>query len=672
MAVMDIPGFELIEKIGAGGMATVWKARQLSLNRTVAIKILYSKFAVDPLDVQRFQHEAQSAARLKHSGIVQIYDANAIEGVYYFVMEYVAGYTVGQWLKRRGVLSVKDALLVTQCVVDALLYAWNEAALIHCDIKPENVMVDADGSVKVSDLGLARTLSTMALSTATDEIMGTPSYMAPEQALGEPDLDYRADIYALGATLYHMVTGRVPFAGGDAETVMNQQVNGTLPDPMDLNPKLPAAVCWVIEHMMAKEPDARPDSWEAVRREIELAKKGIRPSINLAPGESTVARSRKRVPPATRPQTDLWTAPKATPMRSGVRLAGVLAIAAGALYVYLQWKSGAFSVIGLRSAPRAPDAAPTQPPVTPDATPPTVPEQSDASLQWEQAYDEAVAWYRANPGEFDEAIARFQRISREASGTAYGSAARTRVEALRAEREQRVHDVMADLQVASDALIQDGEQEAAARLYESYTGALAAETSVDRAARAQAIRAQAPVSTTPPSFTLEGVVGGVVARAMSGRLDEAITLVDEALNDAALDGQYGKLLDMRQELNAARRVKARIMGRFADSIGQIVEVEMRTGKRRVRVVSVEGSSVVADLVGGTDDSRVSARIEITEDHLAFRERIRRLGDDSEPGVLLVKGIMAAEAGSGSFARRYLSQTSPVMAQALVDATAGLP
>ncbi|MEI8354199.1 MAG: serine/threonine-protein kinase, partial [Lentisphaerota bacterium] len=149
---LHIPGFEMIEKIGQGGMAVVWKARQISLDRIVAIKVLSAQYKRDAADVQRFQSEAQQAAKLKNAGIVQVYDTGVVKGVYYIVMEYVAGYTVGDWVRRKGALSEKDALQVCEHVAKALEYAWQRAGIIHCDIKPDNVILDADGSVKVADL----------------------------------------------------------------------------------------------------------------------------------------------------------------------------------------------------------------------------------------------------------------------------------------------------------------------------------------------------------------------------------------------------------------------------------------------------------------------------------------------------------------------------------------
>ena len=164
-APFELPGFEILEKLGEGGMATVWKARQLSLDRIVAIKVMSSVLAEDADDVERFQAEARSAAKLKDQGIVQVYDADAHNGMYYFVMEFVAGYSVGDWIRRSGAIDESDILLVAESVAAALAHAWEKESIVHCDIKPDNVMIDGDGTVKVADLGLARSISAASSST---------------------------------------------------------------------------------------------------------------------------------------------------------------------------------------------------------------------------------------------------------------------------------------------------------------------------------------------------------------------------------------------------------------------------------------------------------------------------------------------------------------------------
>jgi serine/threonine-protein kinase len=297
----QIPGFEMIEKLGQGGMAVVWKARQISLDRIVAIKVLSAQYKHDATDIQRFQSEAQQAAKLKNAGIVQVYDTGVENGVYYIVMEYVAGDTVGDWVRRKGTLSEKDALRVCEHVAIALDYAWKNAGIIHCDVKPDNVMLDADGSVKVSDLGLSRTIKAMNATLADEEVMGTPAYISPEQAMGVPDLDCRADIYSLGAMLYHLVTGTPLFKGHPDALVMDLQVSDTVPNALDVNPKVTRHLCALIERMLAKNRDSRYRDWTAVRADMARIKKGL-PLIRPTPQGGSTMRPPTQSQSMVRPQ----------------------------------------------------------------------------------------------------------------------------------------------------------------------------------------------------------------------------------------------------------------------------------------------------------------------------------------------------------------------------------
>jgi len=276
MTELGLSGFEMIERLGGGGMATVWKARQVSLDRLVAVKILPPTRGT-PEGVRRFQTEAQTAAKLKHPGIVQVYDACVENGIYFFVMEFVAGYTVGDWVRRKKVIPEHDALVVADCVADALQYAWDKERIIHCDVKPDNIMVDSDGTVKVADLGLARTISAMAADEVDEEVMGTPAYMSPEQAMGMSDLDPRTDIYSLGAVLYHLLTGRVMFEGESEDRMMELQAESEPEAARKLNPQISKGADLLLKGMLAKEKGSRHADWPAVRKDIARVEKGQLP-----------------------------------------------------------------------------------------------------------------------------------------------------------------------------------------------------------------------------------------------------------------------------------------------------------------------------------------------------------------------------------------------------------
>jgi serine/threonine-protein kinase len=268
-----IEGFEIVGLLGQGGMATVWKARQRSLNRLVAIKVLSANVANEPDDLLRFCEEARATAKISHPGIVQAYDAVFAEKLY-FVMELIDGYTVGQWLRRKGSIPFPEALLVAESVAAALDYAWEQIGMIHCDLKPDNIMVDADGTVKVADLGLSqRHLAQMDL---TDEVLGTPHYMSPEQIQGGA-LDCRSDIYAMGATLYHMLTGRFLF-DGKPTAVLDAHLEKAAPSLRQANPEIPAGVALLVEKMLSKSPQDRQQNWRQVVDDLQRIGQDLPPA----------------------------------------------------------------------------------------------------------------------------------------------------------------------------------------------------------------------------------------------------------------------------------------------------------------------------------------------------------------------------------------------------------
>ena len=220
---LNIPGYEIIEKIGEGGMANVYMARQTRLDRIIAIKVL--KYGLsddineDSENRDRFKMEAQAVARINHPNLVQIIDFGEHEGHTYIIMEHVPGCTIGDLLQLRHSINEKDGYAICSELANALDHCWNQHRMIHCDIKPDNVIVHTDGTIKLADLGLARVKGFRQIQSQEDFVMGMPNYFSPEQALDEVELDCRADIYSLGAMLYQMLTGIVPFEGDDPEAV---------------------------------------------------------------------------------------------------------------------------------------------------------------------------------------------------------------------------------------------------------------------------------------------------------------------------------------------------------------------------------------------------------------------------------------------------------------------
>ncbi len=292
-----IPGYEISGVLGEGGMGTVYLATQLSLKRKVAVKILPPSLAGDESYLSRFRHESKAAAKIRHPNIVQIFDCGDYNNIYYFVMEYVAGETAGERVARKGKLDEESALLIAESVAVALEYAWDRAQLVHRDVKPDNILIDEDGTVKLSDLGLAKTMDHFSPGiTVGRSMIGSPHYCAPEQAQGEENVDCCADIYALGATLYHFLTGQPPFADTPGISAMVRKLTENLPDITRTNPAVSDNAAWLIEIMLARDKKMRQQTWHEVLDDINEVIHHRPPlSAPVPAGASTMLCARRRV-----------------------------------------------------------------------------------------------------------------------------------------------------------------------------------------------------------------------------------------------------------------------------------------------------------------------------------------------------------------------------------------
>ena len=267
--------YELHQKIGEGGMGIVFKAQQRSMAREIALKVLAPKYAHKPKWVEQFINEARAAGKLNHQNIIQVHDVGTENDIHFFSMEFVDGPTCMQMLKEHGVLDVEPALEITRQVARALDYA-HAHRLLHQDIKPDNIMVGSNEVVKLADLGISKTFDEIAAEEGPKKIMGTPHYMSPEAALGKK-IDHRVDLYSLGATLYHLLSGKTPYHGSNPTDVLKAHVMEPLPPLKDLNPAVPDDVLRLIERLMAKNPDERIQTAKELELELDriLAGKGL-------------------------------------------------------------------------------------------------------------------------------------------------------------------------------------------------------------------------------------------------------------------------------------------------------------------------------------------------------------------------------------------------------------
>jgi eukaryotic-like serine/threonine-protein kinase len=268
-AGFHINGFELKKKIGSGAMGQVWLAVQISMQRYVAIKILSPSVCSRLGFIERFQGEIKNSAKLEHPNIITAFDAGCKSGFYYLASSYVDGENLEQILVRKKRIEEKVALKIALGIAEALSYAWSEFNLLHRDIKPSNIIIDKNDISKLMDMGLSKCVNEDPSLTYDGEIVGTPYYMSPEQAKGKTDLDLRSDIYSLGATLYHLVTGQLPFDGSNSVGILTKHITEPLVPPIERNNLITLEVNSLIIKMMEKTLASRIQTWYEVIGEIK-------------------------------------------------------------------------------------------------------------------------------------------------------------------------------------------------------------------------------------------------------------------------------------------------------------------------------------------------------------------------------------------------------------------
>jgi serine/threonine-protein kinase len=275
----QIPGYQLLEKLGSGSNGVVYRAKQMSMDRFVAVKVLHPKYSANPELLAQHTREARIAAKLSHNNIVQAIDVGSAGPLHYFVMELVQGKTIREELEQGKVYKEREAVEIVLQVAQALSHAARRG-LVHRDVKPANIVLTAEGIAKLADLGMARTSGDDAELRRKERglTIGTPYYISPEQVKALENIDTRADLYSLGATFYHMVTGRPPFEGS-SEEVFNKHLRQQLTPPDHINSELSGGLGEVVEVLMAKDRDERYQTPDDAIIDLECLLAGLPPKL---------------------------------------------------------------------------------------------------------------------------------------------------------------------------------------------------------------------------------------------------------------------------------------------------------------------------------------------------------------------------------------------------------
>lgn len=308
--------------VGIGGMAVVFKATDLLMRRTVAIKILKDEISDDEQAVQRFKHEYQAIAMLSHQNIVEIHDASVRRNIKYIVMEYVEGITLKNYMQHREVLNLREIISYTTQILRALDHA-HKKGVVHRDIKPQNIMLLKNGVIKVMDFGIAK-LPNAETVTMTDKAIGTVYYISPEQVSGGTT-DARSDLYALGVMMYEMATGSLPFSAETPVSVALMHVNDTAPPPRELNPNIPVGLEQIITRAMEKDPDARYQSAEEMLGHLQKLREN--PKIIFKENKVTKKKQKASAKPAKKGSHSMF------PIIMGVTMAFFLVAGISGYYV---------------------------------------------------------------------------------------------------------------------------------------------------------------------------------------------------------------------------------------------------------------------------------------------------------------------------------------------------
>ncbi len=619
MEKIPLAGFELIEQLGQGGMGVVWKARQLSLDRLVAIKMIPPEMIRSPEDIRMILQEARAAAKLKHSGIVQIHDACEQNGAYFLVMEYIEGYNLGQWLARKTQLGVKDVLLIAESVATALDHAWHATGLIHCDIKPENIMVDQDGTIKVADLGLSRSRDATDVG-AMDEIMGTPAYMSPEQVQGDREVDCRTDIYSLGAMMYQLLTGKRPFSEKSDDEAMESQITGFLCDPRDIVPGLPGCVCALLERMLVKDRDGRPKNWSKVLADLRRVSRGMMPlSPAPAPGASTLA-CRKVV--ATK-SSKMEIVPQSEsggglPWRLVLLL--VVLVVVGAVYWYYKQSIGPGQSLTTSVGVAVPVLSPE-------------PERATESLQ---LLEETRRWCRANSNAYAAAFARYHNIVDRYPDTIAAGMALEDMKKLRLCQNGAIAEAWSVIHLRANQLVSESKENEALAFVENYAGAWSVETASNRMELAKELRRSLSAGEIARTELEKwnaflDQTGDLI---LASKLKEALEGVQDAVRAGTYPGKAAGLGELAAMLQEALDAPARIRQSFLTDVGRVIVLPMGRARMQVRVTGISGQKITGTLVD------TGAEVLVHPDDLPAEERLRRIGEPTSAGMALAKGVMA--------------------------------
>ncbi len=671
---VTIGGFKIKQLLGRGAMGAVYLAHQVSMDRDVALKILPPSITRDKHAVEMFLQEVRLQAKLEHPNIVTAHEAGEDNGVYYLAMAYV-GESLAARLERQKSIPEKEALEIILKLAGALDYAWAEHRLLHRDIKPANIVMDLHGHPRLTDLGLSTSLRHAGVLATEQWIVGTPNYMSPEQGAGGVEIDFRADIYSLGTTLYHLLTGQLPFDGNSPEEIFQLQAEEPLTDPRELNADISEPCVELLALMLAKNRDQRHPSWSALIGDIERAIAGEHPSKTpLGPGESAMLRVRamggnalldhKKI--VLRHSQVKKLQDRAVLPREkggswlGLMVGGVLLIAllAGFLVVR-QW---------LAVKPPAPVVA-----VKENAPPAPVPQAIEPEISpFERQFAEAVRYEQEHPDDLDGAMRWFGQVQDAGKGTEFEIRAGNELRRLAAAREKAVEAVVTRLKTQAEQLLAENNLAQASTLLLNYAGAYAADTlEVRKTLEADLVRRVAEAEKArqeqveAAQARLDALVGAVADDLLKLDFAQASSRIEEAVAGGGYPPPVDQALQSLRELcGKVAAMPQVILDSFRANQGREVMVDFMSGPQLLKIGTVgsDGAIRAQRNFGGAGYAQRNFRV----DELAFQERFERLGKEVVPDLDIMRGLIANQWQKEAVAERFFQRAGGLLGDELAQ------
>ena len=671
-----IGGFEIERRIGIGGMGEVFLAKQVRMNREVALKVLPPAMTKNQELLERFIHEVHMAGKLEHPNIVTAFDAGNEDGYHYLAMSFVDGEDLADRLEREVRLPEREVLTICYRIARALGYAWSKHRLLHRDIKPGNIMIDKAGEIKLMDLGIAKSLGEDANNlTMVGLFVGTPYYMSPEQAMSAQDIDCRADIYSLGATMYHLLTGTRVYDGPTSMAVLSKHLSEPIPEVRNRNAAVTEATNALVSKMLSKNRDDRHSSWDALANEVrnllgtqfEPSESG-RPVLDvLGDDDATLIAVRPRdmptapiatpfddddiptlvapIPEQTptvvqQPQEDARTVTVTVPapldisrplrrlIIGGVAAFIVLVLAFMAYVAYDQTKDA------IDDRQREIDAAAAEKEreereqigdidahIGERITTAEVRESEKQRLkQLEDMLAFAHDFRRRNPHDYNGAIRHYRLVQEAGIGTRYQLAADEAIRDLESKVQSAPQLVMRQLDTRARGLMAQHRFDDAADIYEKYDGPMVAETANARDAEVKHLRQRAKTERRMRRWLDE-----IVRNLLLDDRDEVERLLRSGLSVT----EFRNITDtVKREIGLVRALMSWpqvVANSLINDAGQPVDLRFKTGLRRLIITGGDKHRAVIQARLGSRD------ISFTVADLAPQEVLRRIDLDAPHG-----------------------------------------